>query len=188
MSMNSEHSGCTVANVSRACRDRLSSEVDVTFCSSATAELRSVNLDGWAKQAELRTVVGRLIRRSVSISRRESTMKKAALLVSLVVLSTDGSVAAIDELGPDGKPVPRRVAPRGPVHWVFRTVGSPAHRTCQCEITFANREEFESAWPHLLRLNSRGVPLTLLRGPRDIAGITTSAGVRILAISRIDCH
>ena len=32
-------------------------------------------------------------------------------------------------------------------------------------IAFANRKEFESAWPHILKLKSKGAPVTLLRGP-----------------------
>src|SRR6187551_301263 len=31
-------------------------------------------------------------------------------------------------------------------------------------IPFANRDEFEAAWPHLLQLKDKGAPLTLLRG------------------------
>lgn len=51
------------------------------------------------------------------------------------------------------------------------------------DIRFANREQFESAWPHILKLKSAGAPLTLLRGPhRFFAGGGTgihNASVRI---------
>src|SRR5436190_23678594 len=33
------------------------------------------------------------------------------------------------------------------------------------EIPFNNREEFESAWPHLLSLRSKGAPIFLQPGP-----------------------
>ena len=32
-------------------------------------------------------------------------------------------------------------------------------------IRFTNREEFESAWPHLLKVKSEGAPVFLVRGP-----------------------
>ena len=45
-------------------------------------------------------------------------------------------------------------------------------------IPFANREDFESAWPHILKLKSNGAPVILLRGPDTRLG-TIDAGVRI---------
>ena len=33
-------------------------------------------------------------------------------------------------------------------------------------IPFTKREDFESAWPHLLKVKSKGAPIILLRGPR----------------------
>jgi len=46
------------------------------------------------------------------------------------------------------------------------------------EIPFTSREDFESAWPHILKIKSKGVPITLLRAPHKYLG-TLSAGVRI---------
>jgi hypothetical protein len=40
------------------------------------------------------------------------------------------------------------------------------------------REEFEAAWPHILKVATKGVPITLLRGPHEYLG-TLKAGVRI---------
>jgi hypothetical protein len=47
------------------------------------------------------------------------------------------------------------------------------------DIPFANREEFESAWPHVLKLKSKGAPITLVRGPRLRVGSGKTAGIQI---------
>lgn len=46
------------------------------------------------------------------------------------------------------------------------------------EIPFETREEFEAAWPHLLKIRTEGVPITLYKGPHEFLG-TVKAGVRI---------
>lgn len=46
------------------------------------------------------------------------------------------------------------------------------------EIPFTSRAEFEAAWPHILKIRTRGVPITLLRSPHEYLG-TLNAGVRI---------
>jgi len=47
------------------------------------------------------------------------------------------------------------------------------------EIPFANRAEFESAWPHLLAVASKHAPLVLLSSPDKWLGHSIAAGVRI---------
>lgn len=46
------------------------------------------------------------------------------------------------------------------------------------EIPFTEREEFEAAWPHLLKVKSEGAPIILLR-PDEERFITVDAGVVI---------
>jgi hypothetical protein len=46
------------------------------------------------------------------------------------------------------------------------------------EIPFTTREEFEAAWPHILKVATKDVPITLQRGPHEYLG-TLKAGVRI---------
>ncbi len=54
------------------------------------------------------------------------------------------------------------------------------------EIRFHKREEFERAWPHILKLKSKGAPLILQRSPSTYSrsGSTAETGVRILCSSR----
>ena len=44
-------------------------------------------------------------------------------------------------------------------------------------IPFTKREEFESAWPHILKVKSKGAPVRLVRGPNFFLGAHSKAGV-----------
>ena len=46
-------------------------------------------------------------------------------------------------------------------------------------IPFSKREEFESAWPHILKVKSKGAPVRLVRGPNFFLGEHIKAGVVI---------
>ena len=46
-----------------------------------------------------------------------------------------------------------------------RTLDGPLPGVLHYQIPFAKREEFESAWPHLLKVKSKGAPIILLRSP-----------------------
>ena len=46
-------------------------------------------------------------------------------------------------------------------------------------IHFAKREEFESAWPHILKVKSTGTGIRLVRAPNFFLGRSTKAGVVI---------
>jgi hypothetical protein len=46
-------------------------------------------------------------------------------------------------------------------------------------IPFTKRVEFESAWPHILKVKSKGAPIILMRGPRTDFFAIKPAGVLI---------
>jgi hypothetical protein len=46
-------------------------------------------------------------------------------------------------------------------------------------IPFTKREEFEAAWPHLLKVKSKGAPIILVRGPKTDFMEVKPAGVLI---------
>ena len=48
-------------------------------------------------------------------------------------------------------------------------------------IRFTKREEFESAWPHILKVKSKGAPVVLVRGPNFFLGEGRKAGVVVHA-------
>jgi hypothetical protein len=47
------------------------------------------------------------------------------------------------------------------------------------EIPFTKREEFELAWPHLLKVRTKSSPIYLLRSPNKWMGASITAGVRV---------
>lgn len=48
-------------------------------------------------------------------------------------------------------------------------------------IPFTKREEFEAAWPHLLKVKSKGAPIILVRGPRTDFFAVKPAGVIVMS-------
>jgi hypothetical protein len=65
-----------------------------------------------------------------------------------------------------------------PLQKQSRTLDGPVPGLLHYQIPFAKREEFESAWPHLLRVKSKGAPIILMRSPYTRLG-RIDAGVFI---------
>ena len=57
-----------------------------------------------------------------------------------------------------------------PLRKQSRTLVGPVVEYRHYAIPFTKREEFESAWPHLLKVNSKGAALRLVRGPNFFLG------------------
>ena len=66
-----------------------------------------------------------------------------------------------------------------PLRKQSRTLEGPLVPQRHYEIPFTQREEFESAWPHILKVKSKGAPVILVRSPDTWLGATIKAGVRI---------
>jgi len=64
-----------------------------------------------------------------------------------------------------------------PLRKQSRTLVGPVVEYRHYAIPFAKREEFESAWPHLLKVNSKGAALRLVRAPNFFLGEHAKAGV-----------
>ena len=60
-----------------------------------------------------------------------------------------------------------------------RTLEGPEAPNLHYAIRFSKREEFEAAWPHLLKVKSKGAPIILVRGPNFFLGDIAKAGVVI---------
>jgi len=133
-----------------------------------------------AETLEPHVPVGRLLpRHYISISMGESTMKRTTAFVAAIVFCTVGSVYAFWSGGPGGtwpKSWPKELEPLR--KQASTCVGGIALHT-RYEIPFTNRKEFESAWPHILKVKSKGAPITLLRGSHGIIGAPKTAGVCI---------
>lgn len=66
-----------------------------------------------------------------------------------------------------------------PLRQQARTLVGPVVLQRHYEIPFTKREEFESAWPHLLKVKSKGAPIILVRGPKTDFMAIKPAGVLI---------
>jgi len=120
----------------------------------------------------------------------ESTMKKATVLVGLIILCAASSAHALwleapcSQGGVWPKNWPNELEPlrKQSRQLVAAGVGQPnappaTHTISRFEIPFADREQFESAWPHIVTLKNAGVPLTLL--PVTDVRVQTGNTVRI---------
>ena len=65
-----------------------------------------------------------------------------------------------------------------PLRKQSRTLDGPVPGLLHYQIPFTKREEFESAWPHLLKVKSKGAPIILMRSPYTRLG-SIDAGVFI---------
>src|SRR5260221_7705494 len=64
-----------------------------------------------------------------------------------------------------------------PLRKQSRTLVGPRAPHRHFAIPFTKREEMESAWPHLLTVNSKGAALRLVRAPNFFLGEHAKAGV-----------
>jgi hypothetical protein len=67
----------------------------------------------------------------------------------------------------------------GPLRKQARTLEGPLVLFRHHEIPFTKREEFETAWPHLLKVKSKGAPIFLVRAPKKGFSQVKPAGVFI---------
>jgi hypothetical protein len=116
---------------------------------------------------------------SLLITRLKRLKLFALVLVAAIIVFTAGSVYAISFGGPGGKwpkSWPKELEPLRKEAWTWEHgFGGTSY-----DISFATREEFEAAWPHILTLKSKDARILLLRGPRIRVGEGKSAGVRIV--------
>jgi len=66
-----------------------------------------------------------------------------------------------------------------PLRKQARTLEGPLVLYRHYLIPFTKREDFEAAWPHLLKVKSKGVPIVLVRGPKTDFFAVQPAGVII---------
>ena len=64
-----------------------------------------------------------------------------------------------------------------PLRKQSRTLIGPTFSARHYAVHFASREEFESAWPHLLKVKSKGAPIILMRGENFFLDKVIEAGV-----------
>ena len=121
-----------------------------------------------------------IIDKGVAMSRLTSVMNLPKqftfVFVASIVFCAVGPVYAEETGGPGGrwpKSWPKELEPLRKQASTWEWLGSEGVITTY-EIPFANRETFESAWPHILELKSKGAFLRLSNDDQD-----SDAGVKI---------
>ena len=105
-------------------------------------------------------------------------MKRNTIVVAALVFCSASSAFAVWSVSNKGMWPETWPQELEPLRKQSRTLqGSLANLTFH-EIPFTNRDDFEAAWPHILKIKSKGVPITLFRSPHKFLG-TLKAGVRI---------
>ena len=64
-----------------------------------------------------------------------------------------------------------------PLRTQSRTLVGPVALDRHYAISFTKREQFEAAWPHIVKVKRNGAPLFLKRGPNFFLGGDSKAGV-----------
>jgi hypothetical protein len=103
----------------------------------------------------------------------------AALLAAIAVCAVGSAVYALYGVSNEGtwpKSWPKELES---LRNQARTLVGPEAPFEHYQIPFTNREEFESAWPHLLKVKSKGAPIILVRGPKTDFMEIKPAGVLI---------
>lgn len=108
-------------------------------------------------------------------------MHKSALTVIWIVLVAAAPSLAISIGGPGGtwpKTWPKELEP---LREQASTWTGGLANNVRYEIPFTDREQFEAAWPHILKVKGQGASISLMDGPRYFgAEAKHSAGVMIL--------
>jgi hypothetical protein len=90
---------------------------------------------------------------------RSATIALGMLLIAACQLQADVSIAE-KGLWPDNWP-----KELDSLRERARTIGGPLGGFLHYEIPFTKRAEFEAAWPHLLKVRSPEMPITLVKAP-----------------------
>ena len=107
-------------------------------------------------------------------------MKKAIAFLATVALWAVCATAHADYGVTDSGAWPKSwPSELEPLRQQARTFVGPLAPDRHYAIRFTKRDEFESAWPHILKVKSKGARLVLVRGPNFFLGEHTKAGVVI---------
>jgi hypothetical protein len=101
----------------------------------------------------------------------------ARLIAVLGMIAVGSSALAIYDVIDTGEWPGDWPAELEPLRRQARTLVGPMVLQRHYAIPFTSREEFESAWPHLLSVKTEGAPVFLTRPPNFFLGDASSAGV-----------
>jgi hypothetical protein len=106
-------------------------------------------------------------------------MNRRTALLAAVAFFVTGSVYGLYKVYDHGAWPKSWPAELEPLRKQARTYEGPVRLYRFYLIPFTKREDFEAAWPHLLKVKSKGVPIVLVRGPKTDFFAVQPAGVII---------
>jgi hypothetical protein len=104
-------------------------------------------------------------------------MKRTIVFLAAIAFCAVGPAYALYSVSDKGewpKSWPKELEP---LRKQARIYEGPLAPDLHYAIPFTKREEFESAWPHLLKVKSKGAALCLVRAPNFFLGEHPKAGV-----------
>ena len=106
-------------------------------------------------------------------------MKARAALTIAAVLCAATAAHGVYRFSDDGRWPTDWPKELEPLRKQARTLVGPDAGSRHYAISFADREAFEAAWPHILSVKSKEAPIFLSKGPNFFLGDDASAGVVI---------
>ena len=106
-------------------------------------------------------------------------MKRRIALLAAIAICAAGPAYAIYEVYDRGAWPQSWPKELEPLRKQARTLVGPEVLNRHYQIPFTKRSEFEAAWPHLLKVKSKGAPIILVRGPKTDFFAIKPAGVLI---------
>lgn len=106
-------------------------------------------------------------------------MNRRTAFLAAIALCTAGSVHGLYEVYDHGAWPKSWPAELEPIRKQARTLVGPDIASRHYQIPFTKREEFEAAWPHFLKVKTKGAPIILVRGPKTDFFAIKPAGLLI---------
>jgi hypothetical protein len=107
------------------------------------------------------------------------TSTASLAVIGLCVVCTLRGEYAVSDTGDWPDSWPKELEP---LRKQAQTYEGPLDADRRYLIPFTKREDFEAAWPHLLKAKSKGAPIILVRGPKTNFFKVQPAGVLIKAL------
>ncbi len=104
-------------------------------------------------------------------------MKRAIVLVAIIVFGAAGPAYAIYSVSDKGDWPTTWPKELEPLRTQSRTLVGPMAPHRHYAIRFTKREEIEAAWPHILKVKSKGTPIFLVHSSNFFLGENVKAGV-----------
>ena len=104
-------------------------------------------------------------------------MRSTVAVLAAIAFGVVGPAYALYSVSDRGEWPKSWPAELEPLRKQARTLVGPLAPQQHYAIPFTKRDEFESAWPHILKVKSKGAPVILVRRPNFFLGERVKAGV-----------